>query len=167
MLTEMGVVCTRLHPREVVGGSGNYIPKRIKQNDFATIWIRYQRRKTRELPERVFKKFMLVVSLWIRIALGLGTQVFIIGLTGNHWDGTQFEQLVQDGNLHDAKHRICHFGWKFDNTSHLPSSVCHRTLTSDKVPSHDCKCDVSFQQRNGKYWNSEPSLTNAVAGMKW
>ena len=100
--------------------------KRIKMQEFSFLCINFQRRKAEDVSPQRIRKFIAQMCLWIRLAKEAGADVVLIGITGPHWDGTQFLQLTEDKVLWESKHRLCHFGLKLDTSDEKPSNVCFR-----------------------------------------
>ena len=89
-LMDQGYECVRLHYKECIHGAGGAMAKRLKMLEFSFLCINFQRRKAEDVSPQRIRKFIAQMCLWIRLAKEAGADVMLIGITGPHWDGTQF-----------------------------------------------------------------------------
>ena len=97
VLNDLGHQTIRLHYKECTSGPGRHVPAQIRKGEITGIFIVYQRRSNRDVPEEKINKFNREVNIWVTHAIELGLDVRIIGLTGSHWNNTVWEKLVSQG----------------------------------------------------------------------
>ena len=136
----------QLHYKDCLTDSKSEIQTRIESGYFQEIWISYQRRKTSDVTPQRIRKFLTVMSNWIDSAVKNNTDVFVVGVTGSHWDVTPFSQLVTDKVLKQSVHRLCYFDYKMDERQEKPSRVCIKVLSTKALRNHNCKCGIPYEE---------------------
>ena len=151
VLMDRGHQVLRLHYRECLHGPGREVPSKIRTGEITGLCVIYQRRKLKSVPEDKITKFNKEMNVWIKHAKELGIPLYIIGVTGSHWQNTTWEHMVANQQLYESKHRFCALGLKL-STSDVPSNVCIKILSDRKLASTPCTCGIPFAQHLGD-WN--------------
>jgi len=127
------------------------IQEKLESGYFQQLWLSYQRRKTSDVTPQRVNKFLSLMSNWIQTALNHKLQVYVIGVTGNHWDNTTLSQLVTDKLLKQTLHRICHLGIKLNPKQQEPSNVCIKILSNQDISPHPCLCKLKFAEHKSDW----------------
>ena len=97
ILTDRGHEVKRLHYRECIHGPGRNVPAWIRKGEITGIFISYHRRKLKSVPLDKIKKFNDEMNVWIKHAIELNLDVYILGITGSHWENTVGEIGCRQG----------------------------------------------------------------------
>ena len=146
VLMDRGHDILRLHYRECNYGPGRQMPTRLRAGEFKGLCVIFQRRKLKDVPADKVNRFVNEMCIWIRHATEVGLPVYVMGITGPHWENTQWDKLVEAGVLHVSKHRFCGIGLKINKDDDRPSNVCVKVLSTKKVASTPCRCGVPFKE---------------------
>ena len=133
-------------------GIGGTITKRIHEGEFTSIWIVNQRRPHNEVPMSQIRRFVSEMGLWIRKAKASGIHVYVLGITGSHWNEAQWTTMIADKLLYDRKRRFCALNIKVDPYAEKPSNVCLRVLSFTPINSTPCNCKIAFKDHVSD-WN--------------
>ena len=159
VFTEYGYTTTR-HTHEAVNtGLTQHLSRELKEMKYAVVWIEFPIEGHHVRPKKYFAH-MAQLCNWASLCAGIGTQLIIFGSTGKKWSDPQLQILLCDGKLHIAKHRACHFGIKLDAMQSEPSGSCFATASTQKIPSHQCKCDVPYEQHRID-WHTPPTSSQS------
>lgn len=152
MLLDKGKLVTRLHYKDCMRGAGYNVQVRLRKGELESLWIVNQRRPRNEVPTAQIKKFVSAVGLWIKQAKSSGIPVYVVGITGDHWNDAQWSQMIFDGTLCDSKHRFCTMNLKMNVNDERPSNVCLRILSTTRIEPTPCKCNLPFKDHVSD-WN--------------
>jgi len=152
MLLDKGKSVIRLHYKDCMRGVGYTMQLKLRKGEVESLWIVNQRRPRNDVPTSQIKKFVSVVGQWIKQAKSSGIPVYVLGITGDHWNHVQWDQMIFDGTLCDSKHRFCAMNLKLDVNDERPSNVCLRILSTTRIEPTPCRCNLPFKEHMSD-WN--------------
>jgi len=99
---------------------------------------------SKRVPKDVINKFLHEIQVWIKHAKNLGIKVVVLGLTGNHWNQSIWDQIETDKVLNVSKHRFCGMNLRLRDTEH-PSNLCLKVLSTQVHDPTSCPCGIPFK----------------------
>ena len=82
------------------------IEEQLEKGYFSQFWISYQRRKAGDVTANRIRTFNKTMSRWIDKATKSGTQIYVVGVSGTHWNETPYQEMVNDKMLTASNHRL-------------------------------------------------------------
>ena len=140
---DQGYDVLRLRYVECIKGPGRDVPRLIRNGSIVGICIAYHEWKKR-IPADVINRYHNEIGIWLKHAQNMEIPVMVIGLTGNHWDQSIWDEAIKNKVLFESKHRLCSLNIKLRNLD-APSNLCLKILSTFVIPSTPCQCGIAFK----------------------
>jgi hypothetical protein len=85
---------------------GRDVPKKLRQGEIIGICVAFHEWK-KKIPKEVISKFLKEIEVWLKHSCNVGAHFVLIGLTGEHWNQTIFDQAILAKTFRVSKHRFC------------------------------------------------------------
>ena len=106
LLLDRGQPVLRLRYHECIKGPGRDVPRQIRNGTIVGICIAYHEWKKR-IPAEIITKFHKEIEVWIRHAKTMNLDVIVVGLTGNHWKQSIWDNAIEQEYLYESKQALC------------------------------------------------------------
>ena len=143
VLSEQGYQVLRLHYHECIKSQGREVPRKIRDGEITGICVAYHEWKLK-VPTEAIAKFHKELLTWIKHAHDMHIDVYILGLTGTHWNQSIWDQLISTDVLFESKHRFCALDMKLREMTE-PSNLCLKILSTTGHSSNTCDCGIPFK----------------------
>ena len=153
ILQNNGWKVVRYSPHQINSGNTSHLAYEIKQGHFNLLWIDMPH-VGRHVPKAKMHSALSQLCRWLQLASEVGVTACTFGAFGHSWNHENFAVLTQQHHFHKSYHRACHFGLKMDINQTEPSKICFVLLSTPKVESHLCKCEVP-QTAHKLDWKSD------------
>ncbi len=92
---DQGYNVLRLRYTECIKGPGRDVPRLIRNGSISGICIAYHEWKKR-IPADVINRFHKEIEIWLRHSRNMEIPVMIIGLTGNRWEQSIWDEALKN-----------------------------------------------------------------------